>query len=74
MGICTDDFDGEELELAKKQITEGKASGEDGIPPEVLKRTDLDGIVLDFCNTMTNTNRALRNGEIPEHSPCPEEG
>ena len=39
---------------------EGKASGEDlHIPPEVLKRCDLDDIVLDFCND------ALLEGKKP---------
>ena len=53
-------FDKEELEEAKKDITEGKAHGDDGIPPEVMKNVDLDDIVLDFCN------RALCYGEVPE--------
>ena len=45
---------------AKKQIVEGKAFGDDGIPPEVMKRIDVDDIILDFCNT------ALCDGDIPE--------
>ena len=38
---------------------EGKTSGEDNIPPEVLKRCDLDDIVLGFCND------ALLEGKTP---------
>ena len=38
---------------------EGKSSGEDNIPPEILKRCDLDDIVLGFCN------EALVNREKP---------
>ena len=30
------------------------------ISPEVMKRVDLDDIILDFCN------KALINGEIPD--------
>ena len=59
---------------AKKDIREGKACGEDGIPPEVIKRVDLDDIILDFCNS------ALCNGDVPDqwkHSnivPVPKKG
>ena len=45
---------------AKSSIKEGKACGDDQIAPEVLKRCDLDQIVLDFCNN------ALMKGEKPE--------
>jgi len=43
-------FDKEEYEKAKKAIKEGKSCGADEIRPEVLKRCDLDDIVLEFCN------------------------
>ena len=43
-------FDKEEYEEAKASLVEGKSCGEDNIPPEVLKRCDLDDIVLGFCN------------------------
>ena len=49
-----------ELREEKAQIKEGKAHGEDGIAPEVLKRCDLDEIVLDFCN------KALVDKIVPE--------
>ncbi|CAH1244595.1 Hypp7340 [Branchiostoma lanceolatum] len=53
-------FDREEYEKAKKSLVEGKSCGEDGIPPEVLKRCqDLDEVILDFCN------KALLEGEKP---------
>ncbi|KAI8484256.1 hypothetical protein Bbelb_380410 [Branchiostoma belcheri] len=43
-------FEQGEYEEAKESLAEGKASGEDGIPPEVLKRCGgLDRIILDFC-------------------------
>ena len=58
--IDTDPFTREEqLSLAKKQTTEGKACGDDMISPEIMKRADFDDIILDFCN------KALINGEIP---------
>ena len=37
-------FSNEEYAEAKKALVEGKSSGEDGIPPEVLRRCDLDEI------------------------------
>ena len=59
LNIKVGPFSDEEYEKAKKSLVEGKASGEDGIWPEVLKRCDLDDIVLDFCNN------ALLEGKKP---------
>ena len=53
-------FDKEEYGKAKEAIKEGKSCGADEIRPEVLKRCDLDDIVLEFCN------RALLEGEKPK--------
>lgn len=36
------------------------AQGEDGLPPEVMKRCDFDDIVLEFCN------HALEDGVAPD--------
>lgn len=58
--IRTDDFDKEELEKALKQIRNGKSSGEDGIPGEVIKGCDLSDTILHFCNA------ALANGDRPD--------
>ena len=43
-------FDQEEYQKAKTALVEGNSCEEDGIPPEILKRCDLDDIILDFCN------------------------
>ena len=59
--VSTEPFSLEEYRIAKTSIKEGKACGEDKVAPEVLKRCDLDLIVLDFCN------RALTRGEKPDH-------
>ena len=60
LNISTNPFLLIELREAKAQIKEGKAHREDGIAPEVLKRCDLDEIVLDFCN------KALVDKIVPE--------
>ena len=60
LDISTDPFTKEELQQAKRKIKEGKACGDDGITPEVLKRCDLDDIILQFCN------RALEQGVAPD--------
>lgn len=59
-GTCTGPFSRNELLVAKKQIVEGKACGDDGIPAEIVKRVDIDVIVLNFCND------ALRDKQIPD--------
>ena len=58
--IDTGPFSMDEYKAAKSKISEGKAGGEDGIVPEILKRCNIDDIVLEHCN------RALENGHIPE--------
>ncbi|KAL5259158.1 hypothetical protein ACHWQZ_G009572 [Mnemiopsis leidyi] len=58
--ISVEEFTRDELVEAKKTIKERKAYGNDNIAPEVLKRVDMDEIILDFCN------RALTDGSIPD--------
>ena len=43
-------FTMDEYLLVKKSITEGKAPGPDGIPSEVLKRCNIDTIMLEYAN------------------------
>ena len=45
-------FDMEEYRKVKKHLVEGKSAGPDGIPPEVLKRCDFDGIIVEFANDL----------------------
>ena len=53
-------FTQEEYQEAKSSLVEGKSCGEDCIPPEVLKRCNLDDIILEFCN------QTLLHGKKPE--------
>ena len=48
--IRTDAFDWDEYQAAKRADKEGKSFGEDGILPEVIKRCNIDDIILEFCN------------------------
>ena len=54
--ISTEPFNEGEYRAAKKK---GKASGIDGVAPEVLKRAAIDDIILGFFNT------ALEDGGFP---------
>ena len=72
--IRTDAFDSEEYEKAKKALKEGKRYGDDGIPPEVLKRCDIDEIILDFCNRALLNNRKPEQWSIINLIPVPKSG
>ena len=60
LNINDGQFTEAEYNKAMRLITEGKACGEDNIPPEVLKQCNLDDEILGFCN------RALLEGRKPE--------
>ena len=47
------------MAAARAQVREGKAPGEDGITPEVLKRVGIDDIILKYANS-------LLAGETPQ--------
>ena len=48
--IKTGLFTNDEYASAKASLTNGKAAGPDGIPPDVLKSCDFDDIILSFAN------------------------
>ena len=72
--ISTAPFTAEELREAKRRIKDNKACGEDGIPPEVLKRCDLDDIVLKYCNTALTEGKAPDQWKISNIIPVPKKG
>ena len=45
-------FTNSEYTKVKNNLIDGKATGPDGIPPEVFKYTNLDDIILEFANQM----------------------
>ena len=75
LGIKEGPFNVEEYVKAKKALTEGKASGEDGITPEILKRCNIDDIILEFCNTaMSGGNDAPDHWSVINIIPIPKSG
>jgi hypothetical protein len=74
LNIKTGPFSREELSDAKKQLAEGKACGEDGITAEVLKRVDIDDIVLNFCNDALCDNKIPDQWRISNIVPVPKTG
>ncbi|XP_072046988.1 uncharacterized protein [Amphiura filiformis] len=70
----TDAFDQEEYEAAKKVINEGKSAGDDDITPEVLKRCNLDDIILSFCNEALLQGRKPEQWSILNLIPIPKSG
>ncbi len=72
--IRTDPFDTLEYQKAKNAIKEGKSFGEDGVPPEVIKRCNLDEIILDFCNQALLNNRKPDQWSILNLIPVPKSG
>ena len=72
--VRTDAFEIEEYLAAKKAIKEGKSYGEDGIPPEVIKRCTIDDLILDFCNQALLNRQKPNKRSILNLIPVPKSG
>ena len=64
----------EEVVVAKKQVKEGKSPGEDDIMPEVLKRINIDDIILDFSNKVLLENKTPEQFSTLNILPIPKSG
>ena len=73
LSIQDGDFTSEELLKAKKTLRDGKQSGPDNIPTEVVKRCDLDSIILDFANDLLKGEKPKQWSEI-DMIPVPKSG
>ena len=72
--IDDSEFTKEEYEKAKKQVKEGKAPGEDNLMPEVVKRCDIDDILLLFSNKILMEGRKPDQLSILDITPIPKSG
>ena len=70
----TGEFDNEELQNARRNITQGKASGPDNIPPEVIKNCDMDEIILRFANSLLILQEKPEQWSIANIVPIPKKG
>ena len=61
----------EEVFAARKQDKEGKMPGEDDIMPQVLKRINIDDIILDFRNKVLLENNTPEQFSILNIPPIP---
>ena len=74
MCILLIDFTISELQKAKGSLKDGKQSGPDNIPPEVIKRCSLDDILLDFANKLLKHNLKPRQWSEIDMLPIPKSG
>lgn len=74
LNINTEPFTMAEYKIAKAVIKEGKACGDDGIAPEVLKRCNLDEIVLEFCNDALIDGKKPDQWSVSNIIPIPKKG
>ena len=58
----TGEFTIDEYKKAKDKISLNKASGPDNIPPEVIKKCNLDDIILNFANRLLLNHDIQLNG------------
>ena len=64
LNIKTGPFTNSEYENVRKQIKENKATGPDGISPEVLKRCEINDIIIGFANKiLINHEKTTQLGE-----------
>ena len=68
------DFTIEELESVKKHLQDGKQTGPDNIPTEVLKRCDLDDIILEYANRLLNEDMKPKQWSEIDILPLPKTG
>ena len=74
LNIDDGDFTLEEYQFAKKSLKEGKQAGPDNITPEVVKRCDLDDIILSFANKLMRESMKPDQWSEIDMIPLPKSG
>ena len=74
LGIVDTEFTIDEVQDAKKRLSEGKAPGEDGIIPDILKRCDIEDILLHFANKLLINRKKPDQFTILNLKPIPKSG
>ena len=74
LDIYTGPFTIQEFQTVKKALVEGKTAGPDGIAPEVLKRCDLDDIILGFANDLIGNGNKPDQWSTVDIIPLPKKG
>ena len=64
----------DEYKQVKRRITNGKAAGPDGIPPEVFKLANIDNITLEFANNLLTKLHKLAQWSTNHIQPVPKSG
>ena len=72
--IKDSNFTIEELESVKKHLKDGKQTGPDNIPTEVLKRCDLDDIIIEYANRLLNEDMKPKQWSEIDILPLPKTG
>ena len=67
-------FEMYEYKLTKEEINEGKSCGVDEIRPEVLRRCNIDEIILYFCNKALLDQMKQKQWSILNIIPIPKKG
>ena len=73
LNIAESPFTTEEFQKVKKSILCNKACGPDGIPPEVFKYCNIDGIILRFANKLLEGEKPKQWSDT-ELKPLPKTG
>ena len=71
LNIKTGPFTNSEYENVRKQIKGNKATGPDGISPEVLKRCEISDIIISFANKILINNEKPTQLDESDMIPIP---
>ena len=74
LNIKVGPFTKSEYENVRKQVKENKATGPDGISPEVLKRCEINDIIIGFANKILINHEKPTQLQESDMIPIPKKG